>query len=416
MKYRFVDLVDVDRFRSMMHCFHEATGLPYGLIDTDNNILCGEGWQDICTQFHRRNPASVRRCYESDHFIAEHLRRAPFIGYRCLNGLIDYATPVVIDGEHVATMFIGQFLHEPPDLDTFRRQAGELGFDEAAYLDALGRVPVIPRERAEAAMRFYAELAQMLAANGLDRLRQKEADRQLEAVNQGLEQRSRELEAANKELEEFSYSISHDLRTPLRAIAGFSQILLADYGPRLDGEGRRLLDVVRDSTLRMGELIDAIVGFLRVGRRLVTAASIDMAALTAEVWAELLAGQPQRRLHLRIGELPAARGDRALVRQALSHLLANALKFTAPKPEAEIEVGATAGEGENIYWVEDTGVGFDMQFKSKLFKVFERLHSPGEFPGAGIGLATVKRIVLRLGGRVWAEGAAIHFTLPTKGT
>jgi signal transduction histidine kinase len=419
MNYGLAELIDLPQLKKLMESLYQATGINHALIDNDGVVHTAVGWQEICTDYHRVNPETCAKCQESDRQIQRQLRDAPYVGYRCPQGLVDYATPVLIEGEHIANVFTGQMFHEPPDIEFFRSQAKRYGFDEEGYLAALGKVPIIPEEKIRGVMAFQVQLAQMLASEGLARLRQQEAEHRLEAVNRGLEQRSRELEVANRELEEFSYSVSHDLRTPLRAITGFGRILEDDYGSRLDDEGRRLVGVIRDNATRMGELIDAIIGFLRVGRRPVQGAAIDMAALTAEVWAELLAACPDRRLRFIVGDLPPAQGDRVLVRQALSHLLANAVKFTAARAEAVIEVGATPNGRENAYYVKDNGVGFDMQYRDKLFRVFERLHSPGEFQGAGIGLATVKRIVVRLGGRVWAEGklgegATVYFTLPKK--
>ncbi|HTH17366.1 MAG TPA: PocR ligand-binding domain-containing protein [Magnetospirillum sp.] len=206
MAKRFSDLIDVDQFSSMMRSFFEATGLPYGLLDTDNNILCGIGWQDICVNFHRVNETCLRRCHESDCYIAHHLHERPYIGYRCRNGLMDYATPIIIDGEHVATLFLGQFLHEPPDLDFFRRQAAETGLDEQAYMAALAKVPIVPKERAESAMAFFAKMAQMLSSVGMTRLRHRETEAQLQELNQTFEHRihahSADLAASNHALVE----------------------------------------------------------------------------------------------------------------------------------------------------------------------------------------------------------------------
>ena len=228
-----------------------------------------------------------------------------------------------------------------------------------------------------------------------------------------------QLEAANTELEGFSYSVSHDLRAPLRAIDGFSQILLEDYGQKLDDEGKRLLGVVRDGTVKMSRLIDDILAFSRAGRTGVNRESVDMEALVRSILAEQLApALAGRKLAIDIGKLPAAHGDRAMLERVWSNLLDNAIKFTAPKPDARIAIGAGAGEGETVYSVRDNGVGFDMKYADKLFGVFHRLHG-AEFPGTGIGLAIVKRIVGRHGGRVWAEsqpgaGASFYFALPAK--
>ena len=229
--------------------------------------------------------------------------------------------------------------------------------------------------------------------------------------------RTEELAAANKELESFAYSVSHDLRAPLRAIDGFSQILLEDYTDRLDAEGKRLLQVVRDGATRMGLLIDHILGFSRISRQEPAMSDTDMGALVQETLRELAPVMAGRSIDVIIGPLPHVHGDPQMLRRVWTNLLDNAIKYTGSKPNALIEVGARPADGETVFFVKDNGVGFDMHYAEKLFGVFNRLHSADEFPGTGIGLAIVKRIVARHGGQVWAEGkvgegATFHFTLP----
>jgi signal transduction histidine kinase len=239
-------------------------------------------------------------------------------------------------------------------------------------------------------------------------------------LEQRVAERTEQLESANRELESFSYSVSHDLRTPLRAIDGFSRILLDDYANRLDDEGKRLLNVVRDNTIRMGQLIDDILKFSRTGRLELAFSDIDMEGLAREVYAELgPAGGDD--LQVDISQIPHALGDHAMMRQVFVNLLSNAIKFTRSKKDAKVVVGSSVGESEIVYYVKDNGAGFDMQYADKLFGVFQRLHGVTEFEGTGIGLAIVKRIITRHGGRVWAEGkvnegATIYFSLPTKET
>lgn len=229
--------------------------------------------------------------------------------------------------------------------------------------------------------------------------------------------RTMELEASNKELEELSYAISHDLTTPLRAIAGFSQIIAEEHGSQIDAEGLRLLDRVRKNTVRMGRLIDSLTGYISIMRRSLVAETVDMGQLLNEVFEELRAAAPGRTLSLQADGLPPARGDRAMLRWVLEIILSNSIKFIPPSSAGVIVVTGEISGAEIVYHVSDNGVGFDMRYANKLFEVFERLHSPGEFEGIGIGLAIVKRIVGRHGGRVWAEGrvgagATIHFALP----
>jgi light-regulated signal transduction histidine kinase (bacteriophytochrome) len=240
--------------------------------------------------------------------------------------------------------------------------------------------------------------------------------RREERVEAALRKNSVELAAANKELEAFSYSVSHDLRTPLRAIDGFSHILLEDYNDKLDEEGKRLLNVVRDNTSRMGQLIDDILQFSRAGRLEMNFHEIDMDSMAREVYEELrpAAGHEP---HVEIARLPSAMGDRAMMRQVWVNLLSNAIKFTSVTEGARIEVSGFVEGDETVYVVKDNGAGFDMQYVGNLFGVFQRLHGVNEFEGTGIGLAMVKRIVNRHGGRVWAEGkinegATFYFALP----
>lgn len=235
-----------------------------------------------------------------------------------------------------------------------------------------------------------------------------------------IEQRQVELEAANHELEAFSYSVSHDLRAPLRAIDGFVGMLQEDYSGKLDVEGQRLLNVVRNSAVKMGRLIDDILAFSRAGRTAINLVEIDMTELVRAVIADPLApATAGRTIAIDIAELPPARGDHAMLERVWVNLIDNAIKYSAPKPDAHIEIGANVAEHETVYYVRDNGIGFDMQYVDKLFGVFQRLHG-SEIPGTGIGLAIVKRLVSRHGGRVWAEGkpgegATFYFTMPTAG-
>jgi PAS domain S-box-containing protein len=234
-----------------------------------------------------------------------------------------------------------------------------------------------------------------------------------------VEQRTAELETALFDLENFNYSASHDLRIPLRAVDGFSRILLDEYSGVLDAEGMRLLQVVRDNTKRMAQYIEDMLTFSSIGRMAVSPAEIDMDALAREVAKELKPETAGRELAFKIDKLPAVFADRSMMRRAILNLFSNAIKFTRPKATALIEVGTGTGDKETVFYVRDNGVGFDMKYADKLFGVFQRLHGVEEFEGTGIGLAIVKRIVTRLGGRVWAEGkvnegATLYFALPTR--
>lgn len=228
--------------------------------------------------------------------------------------------------------------------------------------------------------------------------------------------RSMELETANKELETFSYSVSHDLRAPLRGIEGFSQALQEDYEQQLDNTARDYLRRIRTATHRMGELIDDLLNLAHVTRAEIHRESIDLSRLANDVAQEIRSSEPQRTVALKIAEGLQADGDTRLVRVALQNLIGNAWKFTSKRERAEIEFGEKSANGDRAYFVRDNGAGFDPSYASRLFGPFQRLHAATEFPGTGIGLATVQRIVHRHGGAVWAEGlvnrgATIYFTL-----
>jgi signal transduction histidine kinase len=308
-------------------------------------------------------------------------------------------------------------------------------------------VPLIARERTLGAITFasenparrytesdlsFAEDLARRAALGIDNARlysgtqkalrevQSKTD-EIQRLNAELEQRVRErtseLEIMVKELEAFTYSISDDMRGPLRAIDGFSRVLVEEYPGKLDKEGQRLLDIIRTNARGLSELIDGLLTFSRLGRQHLEQTDINMKELAKSVFDEIQAGQRDRQVELNLQELPPAFGDRAMIRQVIHKLLSNAFKFTRPKDKAAIEIGFRMESERPMYYVRDNGVGFDMQYSSKLFGVFQRLHNVDEFEGAGVGLALVQRILLRHGGRVWAEGkpddgATFYFSLP----
>jgi PAS domain S-box-containing protein len=252
---------------------------------------------------------------------------------------------------------------------------------------------------------------------------QRAAEQGLRTLNTELEQRvalrTAQLEAANKDLEGFSYSVSHDLRAPIRAIGGFCALLTKDHGAQLDPEAHRKLDVIKNEAVRMGTLIDDLLAFSRLGRKALHPDVLDMQGLASEAYRRLSNGngQTQRPVDFRLGALPRATADRSLLEQVWVNLLSNAIKFSGKKDAPVVEVGAISEEREYVYFVRDNGAGFDPRHQEKLFGVFQRLHHSDEFPGTGVGLALVHRIITRHGGRIWAdarpgEGATFHFTLP----
>jgi signal transduction histidine kinase len=247
---------------------------------------------------------------------------------------------------------------------------------------------------------------------------------EIQLFNQRLEQsiaeRTVELEIANKELESFSYSVSHDLRAPLRSIDGYSRIMLEDYGDKLDDNGKRTLNVIIKNALRMGTLIDDLLAFSRLGKQNVTKVNLSMDFLTTTV-VEELRSQYKKEAEILVGPLLDVEGDSSMIKQVMTNLISNALKYSMKKEKPVVEIGSFEQNGNHVYYVKDNGAGFDMQYYDKLFGVFQRLHSTHEFEGTGVGLALVHRIVTKHGGKIWAEGvvdvgATFYFALPTEKT
>lgn len=591
-------LIDQQQMQALLNSFCDAIGIAAAIIDLNGVVFVAARWQAACTQFHRKNPITCARCTESDTVLANQLKAGEQCTiYTCKNGLTDAASPIIIDGQHVANVFVGQFFLSPPDMRFFLQQARDYGFDEAEYLAAVAQVPIISGSKIPAILGFMNICANTIASMGAKRLQlvknseellfQQEAlktsdtalreslsllvatlesttdgllvvditgkvaslnarfremwripevliatrdDKQLlhfvsdqlmnpEAFMEGVrllyntpeassmdvltfkdgrvferysqpqrvgdtiagrvwsfrditerkrtddelfrhrenleaivaertrdltasrdeakEQRDRaehaleilrqkeealqaavqQAEAANKELEAFSYSVSHDLRAPLRHVSGFVQLLVNEAQASSDEKIVRYAGIISAAAEKMGRLIDDLLSFSRAGRVPIQVGPVSLDELVAACRAELEPEMHGRIVEWDVGELLQVKADQKLLRQVFANLLDNAVKYSRHRQVAKISISARQEKNEIVVCVRDNGAGFDMKYADKLFGVFQRLHREDEFEGTGIGLANVQRIIARHGGRVWAEaevekGAAFYFSLP----
>jgi len=270
--------------------------------------------------------------------------------------------------------------------------------------------------RVEDVTEFVRRKSQATSGSAEMNARMEQMEAEIFQSSQKVQAANQQLEAANKELESFSYSVSHDLRAPLRAMDGFSRAVMEDYGSQLPADGQRYLQIIRTSAQRMGNLIDDLLSFSRLSRATLSKRTIDVRSLVQETLEELRSQREGREIQLNIGDLPACEGDTALLKQVWINLLSNAFKYTQKRSSAVVEIGCKKEGHANIYFVRDNGTGFDMRYANKLFGVFQRLHRAEDYEGTGVGLAIVQRIIHRHGGRVWAEavvdqGATFYFTL-----
>jgi signal transduction histidine kinase len=300
-------------------------------------------------------------------------------------------------------------------VNQFRELLDGMASEERSLLQHRLLADEVNQRRLIAASALLLAIVILIVGLGLHRLRGELRLRQ--ALAEELEGKTIALQTSNKELESFSYSVSHDLRSPLRAIDSFALMLDEDYTAKLDEEGRRYIAVIREGAQQMGRLIDDLLAFSRLGREPLNSVSMDLRAGAERAVREVLVAYTGTRPEVVMHELPSARGDAALLHHVWVNLIANAVKYSSKIAAPQIEIGGCIEGSEAVYFVKDNGAGFDMRYADKLFRVFQRLHAAHEFPGSGVGLAIVQRVIGRHGGRVWGEsklehGAKFFFTLP----
>ena len=670
MKIDILNLIDFEEVNKLLEGFNQSTGFVTAILDLNGNVLSKSGWRQLCTQYHRINPDSSKNCTISDTVLANELGNGEkYHFYRCLNGLVDVAVPIIIKGEHVANLFSGQFFFEEPNRAFFEQQADKYGFDKREYMSALDKVPVVSKERVKIAMDFLLNMTQLISNITYKKLEQiqmnealkkseerfrsafdhmlegcqiigydwryiylnesaeihnhrpnkelignryqdmwpgieetdvfkmiervlktrvphhfenefiypdgsigwfdlsiqpvpdgvfilsldiserknaemalfesekkyrliadnsndwiywlvpngkvhyvspacervtgysadefiahpkliqeivfeedremiiehhknshldhiphdleyriitkegelrwishscspifnekgeylgqrgtnrnitdrKRAEIELSKLNDTLEQRvierTSQLEVANKEMEAFSYSVSHDLRAPLRHINGYVDLLNDKYLDILPEKAQHYLNTISGASKQMGTLIDDLLHFSRTGRQEMHKTQIDMNLLVEDALEKIRPDTAVRTIKWKIQRLPGLNGDASLLKLVWINLLDNAVKYTKYRETAEISVEYKSEKDSYIFCVRDNGVGFDMKYAHKLFGVFQRLHNQTDFEGTGIGLANVQRIIHKHNGRVWAEsepdkGSAFYFSLP----
>lgn len=425
------DIIDAGVLESMMEDFYQITGMLGAVLDIAGNVLVAVGWQDICTKFHRCHPDTLKNCIESDTILSNGVPTGIFKAYHCKNNMWDMVTPIMIGDRHVGNVFVGQFFYddEIPDVELFRKQAQKFGFDETKYLAALDKVPRFSKEVLNAGMQFYAKFAGIISTLSYSSIKQsrmlaehKLAEEEIQKLNEELElrvkQRTTQLEDVVKELETFTYSVSHDLKAPLRGIDGYSKLLLDLYGGSLNEEAKSFLSTIRNSTSQMNQLIVDLLEYSRLERsqmrkekiKIVDIVNVNLSSYNVE----LNSGNFKFKVNIPDIEIVA---DSKGLTIALRNLIENAIKFTKGKPEPVIEIGCEEKNTSYVISIKDNGIGFDMKYHQKIFEIFQRLHRIEDFAGTGIGLAMVSKAMQRMNGKVWAEstpgiGSIFYLELP----
>ena len=422
-RVNFHDLFDLEVIQNIQDAFAVATGVASIITDTNGvPITQPSNFCDLCQNVIRKTDKGLANCYISDAILGQVNTRGPTVQPCLSGGLLDGGTSIMAGDQHVANWLIGQVLDESSDIEAMKAYAREIGADEELYRQALGKVTRMPREKFDQVCQMLflianqlseqAHLNVQLTKNITERV---QAEAQIEKMNRDLQARTKELEEVNQDLETFSYSVSHDLRTPLTIIDGYTQIIKEFCSANLNVDCQGYLKHVFDSVQRMDELIDTILKFSVTHSSELNSEMVDLSQIAHAVTKELTLTEPSRRVTFRIDNEITTNGDAKLLQVVLENLIGNAWKYTKKKENAVIEFGVADIDGKPAWFVKDNGAGFDMAHAENLFTPFKRLSSTEDFLGHGIGLSLVDRIISRHGGKVWAEskpeeGATFFFT------
>ncbi len=414
----FVDLVNIDEVRRLWESCTAFSGAASAILDLDGNILVATGWQEICTQFHRVHPETASRCRVSDTILASQLAKGErYNVYRCRNGLVDVAVPITIDGERVAHLFAGQFFLEAPEKEYFMRQAERFGFDEAAYLQALSRVPIYDDQQVRAMLDFFSRLARLMGEMGLARKRLENANAEQREHQEHLEdlvqQRTAALaaarqraEAANKAKSVFLANMSHELRTPLNAILGYSQLL--QRSPLLSRQQREYLDIINRSGEHLVALINDVLEISRIEARRITLEPLvcDLHVLLRDLELMFRLRTEAKGLHFELTGIDKVPRyvvvDENKLRQIMVNLLGNAVKYTLHGGIfVHLAAGRTVPNGLRLeVEVRDTGIGIAEDDLVRVFEYFEQAAGHQTRSGTGLGLAISREYARMMGGDI----------------
>ncbi len=424
----FSDLFDIARIQAVQDSFAEAVGVASIVTDlVGTPITRPSNYSHLCAQLVQKPPQGLSDCYCANSNPPESTYDGPFIQTCPNSGLWRASAGITVGGKHIANWLIGQVKSQAISDARLQQFSVEIGADAEAVRQAMIEMPGMSKEQFQKIAHALFLLANELSQEAYQNMQQarfiterKQMEEKLREHREHLEelvqQRTTQLTAINQELEAFSYSVAHDLRSPLRAIDGFSRTLLEEHAGQLNPQGLAYLERIMAADRRMGQLIDDLLSLSRLNRSEIIYETVDLSAIAHDILVDLNQRHPERKVEVIIANGLVVKADRRLISILLENLLGNAWKFTAKTDSARIELGAEIGKARTFF-VRDNGAGFDMAYADKLFGAFQRLHTEGEFPGTGIGLATVKRIIHRHNGEVWAtgevnQGATFYFTLP----